>query len=51
MQMGNETMAEEDLVRLNKMNPKLAKELSYVIDNGKEKEPEQFFGVSEKIND
>ncbi|GAM59870.1 serine/threonine protein kinase [Vibrio ishigakensis] len=51
VQMGNEEMAEEDLARLNKMSPRLAKELSYVIDNGKEKEPEQFFGVSEKIND
>ena len=31
------------------MNPTLASELEYVVVNGREKEPEQFFGVSQSV--
>ena len=49
VQMNNKAMAETDYNKLQKMNPDLAGELRYVIDNGREKEPEQFFGVSKKM--
>ena len=49
VQMNKKDLAEEDYQMLRKMNPELADELRYVIDNGKEKEPEQFFGVSKKM--
>ncbi|MEM9025454.1 MAG: tetratricopeptide repeat protein [Verrucomicrobiota bacterium] len=45
IQMGNPDLALEDHGVLLKMNPKLAAELEWVITNGKEKEPEKFFGV------
>ena len=43
--MNNKDLAEKDYQMLQKMNPALADELCLVIDNGKEKEPEQFFAV------
>jgi Flp pilus assembly protein TadD len=46
MQMGDTDAARKDLATLTGMDPGLAKELAYVIENGREKEPEQFFGVS-----
>ena len=49
VQMNNKALAEQDYQKLAKMNPDLADELRYVIDKGKEKEPEQFFGVSKKM--
>ena len=49
VQMNNRDMAEKDYQRLQAMNSDLAAELRYVIDNGSEKEPEQFFGVSQRI--
>ena len=49
VQMNNKNMAEKDYQTLRQMSPDLADELRYVIDNGKEKEPEQFFGVSKKL--
>jgi len=46
VQMGNRDLALADHQTLLAMNPGLADELEYVISNGREKEPEQFFGVS-----
>lgn len=48
VQMGNKNLALKDHKTLEKLNPTLAKELEYVIENEKEKEPEQFFGVTPK---
>ena len=48
-QMKQTAQAEQDYRTLEKMNADLASELRYVIDNGSEKEPEQFFGVSTKL--
>ena len=48
VQMGNKELASNDHRILEKLNPTLAKELEYVIENEKEKEPEQFFGVTPK---
>ena len=48
MQMGNKEMALKDHERLVAMGSPLAGELEYVVTNGHEKEPEQFFGVSRK---
>ncbi len=48
IQMGNKELALNDHKTLEKLNPVLAKELEYVIKNEKEKEPEQFFGVTPK---
>ena len=50
VQMGNTGLAEEDHRKLVELNSPLADELSYVIDNGREKEPEQFFGVSRRLD-
>ena len=50
IQMGNKERALEDHQKLVAMNSVLASELEYVVKNGKEKEPEKFFGVSRKIN-
>jgi len=47
--MGNERDAEKDLKRLTKLSPDLAEELKWVIENGKEKEPAQFFGVTKPL--
>jgi tetratricopeptide (TPR) repeat protein len=49
VQMNNKNMAQKDYQTLQQMNSDLADELRYVIDNGREKEPEQFFGVSRKM--
>ena len=49
VQMGNVALAERDHARLEELSPELAGELAYVIENKREKEPEQFFGVSREI--
>jgi Flp pilus assembly protein TadD len=49
MQMGKQELAAKDLQALLDMGSPLAAELEYVIVNGREKEPEQFFGVSPKL--
>ncbi|MGD8369147.1 MAG: tetratricopeptide repeat protein [Desulfobacterales bacterium] len=49
VQMGNKEKALEDHEKLVSMNSDLAKELEYVVVNGREKEPEQFFGVSKTL--
>lgn len=51
VQMGNINLAEQDLAILRSMDPQLAGELDYVIKQGEEKTPEQFFGVSQKVAD
>ena len=50
MQMGNRDMALSDHRLLVARNSPLAAELQYVVDNGREKEPERFFGVNGKID-
>jgi Flp pilus assembly protein TadD len=50
MQMGNKDLALKDHDKLLQMGSPLAAELEYVITNGREKEPEQFFGVSRKMD-
>jgi hypothetical protein len=49
IQMGNPSLAQEDHNQLVAMNSPLAAELQYVAENGREKEPERFFGVSRKM--
>ncbi len=49
IQMGQPSLAQEDHQKLVAMNSPLAAELQYVVENGREKEPEQFFGVSRKM--
>ncbi|MEE4112643.1 MAG: tetratricopeptide repeat protein [Desulfobacteraceae bacterium] len=49
IQMGQPSLAKEDHQKLVAMNSPLAAELQYVVENGREKEPEQFFGVSRKM--
>ncbi len=49
VQMGNKSLALEDHKKLLAMGSPLAAELEYVVVNGREKAPEQFFGVSRKI--
>ena len=49
-QMGNSKLALDDHGKLVAMNSPLAAELQYVVENGREKEPEQFFGVSREID-
>jgi tetratricopeptide (TPR) repeat protein len=49
VQMGKNALALEDHKKLLAMNSTLAAELEYVVANGREKEPEQFFGVSRKV--
>ncbi|MBR9985911.1 MAG: tetratricopeptide repeat protein [Desulfosarcina sp.] len=49
IQMGKPFLAQEDHNKLVAMNSPLAAELQYVIENGREKEPEQFFGVTRKM--
>ena len=46
--MNNNDLAEQDYQKLQAMDPDLATELRYVIDNGKEKEPEQFLGFQRR---
>lgn len=48
VQMGNVPLAKADQEVLMRLDPDLARELDYVIVNGREKEPEQFFGVSRR---
>ena len=50
VQMGNKSSALADHEKLIAMNSSLASELEYVVVNGREKEPEQFFGVSREMN-
>ncbi len=50
MQMGQPDQARKDHATLNGLDAALAAELQYVIENGREKEPEQFFGVSRELN-
>ena len=49
VQMGNVPLAEKDQETLGELSPELERELAYVIENRREKEPEQFFGVSREI--
>jgi tetratricopeptide (TPR) repeat protein len=48
-QMGNRSLALKDHETLVGMKSPLAAELEYVVENGREKTPEQFFGVSRKM--
>ncbi len=50
MQMGNRQLAIEDHQKLVDLGSVLAVELEYVIIEGREKETEQFFGVSGKVS-
>lgn len=50
VQMGNRTSALQDHQILVQMKSPLADELKYVVVNGREKKPEQFFGVSKAMN-
>ena len=50
VQMGNQDLAIKDHKTLLDMQSALAVELEYVITEGREKKPEQFFGVSRKIS-
>ena len=47
--MGNARKAQRDLKRLQKLSPELAEELEWVIEHGKEKEPDQRFGVTKLL--
>ena len=49
MQMGNKPLALADHRILADRNSPLASELQFVVDNGREREPEQFFGVSREV--
>jgi tetratricopeptide (TPR) repeat protein len=50
VQMGNRNLALQDHKTLLAIQSELAVELEYVIAEGREKTPEQFFGVSRKIS-
>ena len=50
IQMGEKEAALKDHETLVDMGSGLAQELKYVVANGREKEPEQFFGVSKTKN-
>jgi len=50
VRMRKMSLAQNDYDKLNDLDGTLAVELQYVIENGREKEPEQFFGVSRKLN-
>ena len=50
VQMGDKSAALADHQKLIDMNSDLAPELEYVVVNGREKEPEHFFGVSREMN-
>jgi tetratricopeptide (TPR) repeat protein len=50
VQMGDKTAALADHQTLVNMKSPLAPELEYVVVNGREKEPEQFFGVSREMD-
>lgn len=47
--MGETQKAQRDLKKLEKYSPVLARELQWVIENGKEKEPAHFFGVTSAL--
>jgi tetratricopeptide (TPR) repeat protein len=49
VQMVKIDLAKKDHLKLKSLDASLAAELQYVIINGREKEPEQFFGVSRKL--
>ena len=49
VQMGYKELALKDHEMLISLGSKLAGELEYVVTNDREKEPEQFFGVSRKL--
>ena len=49
VQMGDKSSALADHQKLVAMNSSLAPELEYVVVNGREKEPEQFFGISREM--
>ncbi|NJK62160.1 MAG: tetratricopeptide repeat protein [Synechococcaceae cyanobacterium SM2_3_1] len=51
VQMDNLEQAEADLAQLEEMESDLAPELAYVIENGEEKAPPSFYGVSEAVED
>jgi Tfp pilus assembly protein PilF len=50
VQMGNRDLALKDHKTLLSLQPELAAELEHVITEGREKEPEKFFGVSRTIS-
>ena len=50
IQMGNKNLALADHKTLVNRDSPLATELQFVVENGREKEPEQFFGVSRRID-
>lgn len=50
VQMGKTNLAKKDYALLKKLDGDLAVELKYVIENGREKQPEKFFGVSHRLN-
>jgi len=50
VQMGRVELAAKDLDMLTKLDASLANELAWVIENGREKEPERFFGVSRTMD-
>ena len=50
IQMGNRDLALKDHEILLALKPSLAEELETVITEGREKQPEQIFGVSKKIS-
>lgn len=50
VQMGNPDLALNDHSKLVSRNSPLADELKYVVQKGREKEPERFFGVSRRID-
>jgi tetratricopeptide (TPR) repeat protein len=50
VQMGKKSLAMEDHSILAARNSPLADELQFVVENKREKEPEQFFGVSRRIS-
>lgn len=49
VQMDKVNLAEQDLETLVSLDSDLADELTHVIEQGKEKTPEQFFGVSKAV--
>ena len=50
VQMDNDDLARADLATLKQLDEELAEELEWVIDNGREKEPDQHFGVTQTID-
>lgn len=50
VQMDKMSLAQKDYAKLNDLDGTLAVELQYVIENGRGKEAEQFFGVSRKLD-